>query len=334
MRLIDDTGRLIRAPEVRFSCDEIGLDAFGYNIENRLLVSALEERAATLANLTRFDDEAASVNAGDDFVAVELTDGGSISARLVVGADGRHSLCREAAGIAVGRSELPQAALTFNVSHSRPHHNVSTEFHTPQGPCVFVPLPGDRSSVVWVSEPKEAERLTALSDAELSDAAEARSHSILGRLHVEPGRNRFPLVIERPRQFAKARIALVGEAAHVLPPIGAQGLNMGLRDAADIAEIVRNAITSGEDPGSPAAMSRYASMRRPDVMSRTFAIDMANRSLLSAFLPTQSLRAAGLHLIGSVGPLRRLAMREGLAPSWRSPYADRSVTETPAVRSE
>ena len=332
MRLIDDTGRLIRAPEVKFSCDEIGLDVFGYNIENRALVSALEQRAATLENLTRLDDDAAAINAADDMVAIELAGGASISARLVVGADGRHSLCREAAGIVVKRTELHQAALTFNVSHSRPHHNISTEFHTQQGPCVFVPLPGNRSSVVWVSEPKEAERLLALSDQQLSDAAEARSHSLLGQIHVEPGRNRFPLVIEQPRQFAKARIVLVGEAAHVLPPIGAQGLNMGLRDAADIAEIVRNALAANEDPGSSTMMDRYALVRRPDVMSRTFAIDMANRSLLSAFLPMQSLRAAGLHLIGSFGPLRRLAMREGLAPSWRSSRV--GVMETPAARSE
>jgi len=234
-----------------------------------------------------------------------------------VGADGRQSLCREAAGIGVTRRDLNQAALTFNVSHSRPHGYISTEFHTPQGPCVFVPLPGDRSSVVWVSSPKEADRLMALSDDELAEAAETRCHSILGRLRIEPGRNRFPLAVEQPQVFARARIALVGEAAHVLPPIGAQGLNMGLRDAADIADVVRDARSSGGDPGAPAALDRYAFARRFDVMSRTFAIDIANRSLLSGFLPMQSLRAAGLHLIGSFGPLRRLAMREGLAPSWR-----------------
>lgn len=334
MRLVDDTGRLIRAPEVRFSCDEIGLDVFGYNIENRVLVSSLEERAAALTNLTRFDDEAAAIQAEDDIVSLRLANGGTLSARLVVGADGRHSLCREAVGIHVRRSELHQAALTFNITHSRPHQNISTEFHTPQGPCVFVPLPGERSSVVWVSEPKEADRLMALSDDELSDAAEVRSHSILGKLQVEPGRNRFPLVIEQPRQFAKTRIALVGEAAHVLPPIGAQGLNMGLRDAADLAETVRDALAAGEDPGSASVLSRYASARRPDVMSRTFAIDIANRSLLSTFLPMQSLRAAGLHLIGSFGPLRRLAMREGLAPSWRPSASVHEVTATRAARSE
>jgi 2-octaprenyl-6-methoxyphenol hydroxylase len=291
---------------------------FGYNLENRLLVSALEDRAAALSNLTRFDDEAAAISPEEEIVAIRLGNGVSLSARLAVGADGRHSLCREAAGIGVKRRVLDQAALTFNVGHSRPHRNISTEFHTPQGPCVFVPLPGDRSSVVWVSAPKEAERLIALSDEELSQAAEAQSHSILGRLKVEPGRHMFPLAIEQPHEFTRARIALVGEAAHVVPPIGAQGLNMGLRDAADVANVVRAALASGEDPGASAVLDRYASARRADVVSRTFAIDIANRSLLSAFLPMQSLRAAGLHLIGSFGPLRRLAMREGLAPSWRT----------------
>ncbi|HEV7876973.1 UbiH/UbiF family hydroxylase [Bradyrhizobium sp.] len=317
MRLVDDTGRLIRAPEVKFSSEEIGLDTFGYNIENRVLMDALEERAAELANLIRFDDEAESVIHRDAHALVRIRQGRSLSAHLVVGADGRRSLCRKAAGIAVKRRDLNQAALTFNIAHARSHRSVSTEFHSPYGPCVFVPLPGDRSSVVWVTAPNEAERLMALSDDELSEAAERQSHSILGRVSVEPGRHLFPLAIEQPRQFAKGRIALVGEAAHVLPPIGAQGLNMGLRDAADIADIAREAMLQGEDPGSPQVLTRFDSARRSDVASRTFVIDMANRSLLSDFLPVQSLRAAGLHLIGAIGPLRRLAMREGLAPSWR-----------------
>jgi 2-octaprenyl-6-methoxyphenol hydroxylase len=317
MRLVDDTGRLIRAPEVRFSCDEIGLDAFGYNIENRVLVEALEQRAAEFSDLIRFDDDADTVSPGDTIVAIGTGHGKSLSARLVVGADGRQSLCREAAGIKIRRRELNQAALTFNVNHSRPHRNVSTEFHTPQGPCAFVPLAGNRSAVVWVAAPKEAERLMALSDDEMSGAAETQSHSILGRIQVEPGRHLFPLSIEQPGHFAQHRVALVGEAAHVIPPIGAQGLNMGLRDAADIADIAGQALASGEDPGSSQLLKRYDWTRRGDVISRTFAVDLANRSLLTELLPMQTVRAAGLHLIGSIGPLRRLAMREGLAPSWR-----------------
>ncbi len=317
MRLVDDTGRLFRAPEVRFSCHEIGLDAFGYNIDNRSLMLALEARAAELSNLVRFDDEAESVVIEADDVALRTASGRFLSARLVVGADGRNSLCREAAGIAVTRRELNQTALTFNVSHARPHRNVSTEFHTPHGPCVFVPLPGDRSSIVWVAAPAQAERLRGSSDEELSAAIERQSHSILGRMIVEPGRNLFPLAIERPKSFGRDRIALVGEAAHVVPPIGAQGLNLGLRDAADIARLAGEAIAAGQDPGADDVLKRYDRARRPDILSRTFAIDIANRSLLNDFLPLQPVRAVGMHLLGAIGPLRRFAMREGLTPTWR-----------------
>ncbi|WP_024341903.1 UbiH/UbiF family hydroxylase [Bradyrhizobium japonicum] len=317
MRLVDDTGRLFRAPEVRFSCHEIGLDAFGYNIDNRSLMLALEERAVELPNLVRFDDEAESVVIESHDVSVRTACGQFLSARLVVGADGRHSLCREAAGIEVTRRDLNQTALTFNVSHARPHRNVSTEFHTPHGPCVFVPLPGDRCSIVWVSTSADAERLRALSDEELSAAIEKQSHSILGRMTVEPGRNLFPLAIERPKSFGRDRIALVGEAAHVVPPIGAQGLNLGLRDAADIARLASDAIAAGQDPGADEVLRRYDRARRPDILSRTFAIDIANRSLLNDFLPLQPVRAVGMHLLGAVGPLRRFAMREGLTPTWR-----------------
>src|SRR5207302_10149238 len=127
MRLVDDTGRLIRAPEVRFSCLEIGLDAFGYNIENSALIAALEQRAADLSRLTRFDDEADTVSPGETIVTIRTGSGKTLSARLAIGADGRQSLCREAAGIAVRRRELNQAALTFNISHARSHRNLSTE---------------------------------------------------------------------------------------------------------------------------------------------------------------------------------------------------------------
>jgi 2-octaprenyl-6-methoxyphenol hydroxylase len=317
MRLVDDTRRLIRAPEVKFVADEIGLDAFGYNIENRELLAALEARAAELTNLVRYDDDAETIQVDEFQATVHTRQGGTVSAKLLVGADGRQSICRDAAGIDVKRRPLKQTALTFNIAHSRPHRNISTEFHTPEGPCVFVPLPGDRSSVVWVASPAEAERLMALSDDQLSDAAERAMHSILGRVRVGPGRHLFPLGIEQPRQFAKNRIVLVGEAAHVLPPIGAQGLNMGLRDGADIADITTEAMARGEDPGAPVTLARFDSRRRSDIASRTMAIDLANRSLLSDFVPMQVVRAAGLHLLSAVGPLRRIAMREGLAPTWR-----------------
>ncbi len=320
MRLVDDTGRLVRAPEVKFTCDEIGRDAFGYNTENRLLIAALEQRASECASLSRIDDDAESVTPGDLAVDIVTKRGARFKAQLVVGSDGRHSLCREAAGIAVQRRDLEQTALTFNVSHTRPHRDTSTEFHTPSGPCVFVPLPGQCSSVVWVSRPDEAARLHALSDAELGREAERQSHSILGAMNVEGERFTFPLSIERPARLAAQRIVLAGESAHVLPPIGAQGLNMGLRDAADLAGIVGDCVAIGDDPGSESVLASYERSRKADIATRTFAIDLANRSLLSDFLPVQPARAIGLGLIGSIGPLRRLAMREGLSPSWRRSF--------------
>ncbi len=326
MRLVDDTGRLIRAPEVRFASEEIGLDVFGYNIENRILVAALERRADELAGLTRFDDDADHVAPQPDAVGITTRTGRGLTARLVAGADGRHSISRDAAGITVSRRPLHQTAITFNVRHTRPHGGASTEFHTEHGPCVFVPLPGERSSIVWVTSARETERLMALDDEALALAAEQRAHSILGRMTVEGGRHAFPLTIERPRRLAMHRVVLVGEAAHVVPPIGAQGLNLGLRDAADLADVVIAALARGDDPGAPEALARYERMRVPDVASRTFAIDMANRSLLSSLLPLQGLRALGMHLLGGFGPLRRLAMREGLAPSWRTARHDASFT--------
>lgn len=318
MRLVDDTGRLIRAPEVRFASAEIGMDAFGYNIENRNLMVALEAAAEEIGNLDRFDDEAESIAPRDDAAVVRTRQGQTLAGRLVIGADGRHSQCREAAGITVSSRALNQSALTFNITTSRPHNEVSTEFHTAEGPCVFVPLPGRHMSIVWVAAPKEAQRLMALSDDELSAAAEKQSHSIFGKVSVQHGRNLFPLAIEKPSAYGRNRIVLVGEAAHVVPPIGAQGLNMGLRDAGDIAEIVEDAMARDQDPGSDAVIARFGRARGADVASRTFAIDMANRTLLSDLLPAQAVRAAGMQLISSVGPLRRIAMREGLSPFWRS----------------
>ena len=143
-----------------------------------------------------------------------------------------------AAGIDTRSRSYPQTALTFNLAHSRPHHDTSTEFHTEAGPFTLVPLPGQRSSLVFVVDPGRGLSPLGASDADMAAEIERRSHSILGRIEVEPGRGVFPLVVETATRFGARRVALIGEAAHVIPPIGAQGLNLGLRDAATIAELV------------------------------------------------------------------------------------------------
>jgi len=319
MRIVDDTGRLWRAPEVKFSADEIALDAFGHNIENRHLIDALAKRTRNLPALSIVEDEVVAVSSQADAATVTLKGGKPLRAQIVVGADGRHSLCRAAAGITTDEHRYPQTAMTLCLSHSRPHHDTSTEFHTPSGPFTLVPLPGNRSSLVWVLDPAAADELAALDDLALAARIEQASHSILGKLQVEPRRGMFPLTVSTARRFAGDRIALVGEAAHVLPPIGAQGLNLGLRDAAMIAELVVAAQRAGHDIGGAEVTSRYDRMRRTDVGSRALAIDLLNRSLLSDFLPMQGARGLGLYLLDRIGPLRRAVMREGVAPAASQP---------------
>jgi len=319
MRIVDDTGRLWRAPEVRFDAAEIGLEAFAWNIENRHLVVALAARARELSALQRIDDDAAGVEIGDDRVAIALAGGGRLTGRLVVGADGRDSRCRAAAGIEMERKSYPQTALTFNLGHARPHGDSSTEFHTADGPFTLVPLSGLRSSLVCVVAPGEARYLGELDAAALAEEIERRSHSILGKITVEPGHGAFPLGVETARRFGASRIALIGEAAHVLPPIGAQGLNLGLRDAAAIAELVVEARQNGDDVGAPALTDAFDRARRADVASRTMAVDLVNRTLLSDFLPVQGARGLSLYLLNQVGPLRRAVMREGVAAGMAQP---------------
>ena len=317
IRIVDATARLLRAPEVCFDAAEIDLDAFGYNIENRHLLAALQARAADL-KINHIPAAALAVKSDEREVVIGVV-GGEARAQLVIGADGARSICRAAAGIGSKRREYPQAALTLNLAHARPHDDISTEFHTESGPFTLVPLPGRRSSLVCVLAPETARDLAAMTDDVLAKEIERRSHSLLGPVSVEPGRGFFPLAVETANSLAQSRIALVGEAAHVVPPIGAQGLNLGLRDGAAIAEIVADARRRGLDVGVPSVLARYAASRHADVLSRTVAVDFLNRSLLADFLPVQGMRGLSLFLVERIGPLRRALMREGVAPAMSQP---------------
>jgi 2-octaprenyl-6-methoxyphenol hydroxylase len=317
LRIADDTGRLWPAPQVRFEAAEIAREAFGWNIENTHLIAALWERAAAMPTLTRVEVAAQAIQIDDAGATVALSDGSSLRCRLAVGADGRNSVCRAAAGIALESRSAPQTAFTFTLCHGRPHHDIATEFHTAHGPFTLVPLPGLRSSLVCVAAAADARRLSVLSGTTLDDEIERRAHSILGKMRVEPGHGAFPLAVATASRMAANRIALVGEAAHLFPPIGAQGLNLGLRDAVTIAEIAGDIHRAGGDIGE--ATAEYDRRRRRDVISRTVAVDLLNRSLLTDFLPVQGVRGLGLYLLNRVGPLRRAIMREGVAPSGATP---------------
>jgi len=311
MQIIDGTDRLLRTPTAQFRSADVGLPAFGYKIPNHVLLDTLQAAVSAEANITRLAVPVQAAALSDGMVLLTLADGTTISAAFVIGADGRKSKVREGAGVNTRNWSYPQSAVVLNFSHSLPHGNISTEFHTPTGPFTQVPLPGSRSSLVWVVKPEEAERLLALSPEELSAQVEQRMQSMLGKVTVEPGPQAWPLSSLMADRFGKGRVALIGEAAHAFPPIGAQGLNLSLRDVITLTEIL-SPITGNPIPAD--AGDRFNRRRRPDIMSRTFGVDLLNRSLLSDFLPVQMLRAGGLHLLTALPPLRNLVMREGVEP--------------------
>lgn len=311
MQILDGTSRLLRAPPVAFRASEVGLSAFGYNFPNAAMLPLLREAIATEPNASVLARSVTEIHHEPDGVTLTLDDGAEVGAAFVVGADGRNSPVRESAGIGVRTWSYPQTALVLNFRHERPHRNISTEFHTESGPFTQVPLPGNRSSLVWVLKPAVAEDMLSLSVEELSRRVEERMQSLLGKVDVEPGVQAWPLSGMMAKAFGKGRLALVGEASHVFPPIGAQGLNLSLRDIMALVDII--APSSG-GPISSRAGDRYDSRRRADVLSRTASVDVLNRSLLSDFLPMQVLRAAGLHVLAGISPLRSLVMREGVEP--------------------
>jgi 2-octaprenyl-6-methoxyphenol hydroxylase len=195
-----------------------------------------------------------------------------------------------------------------NLRHTLPHNDTSTEFHTETGPFTLVPLRDNCSSLVCVETAEGAAHLAALPDDELAQEIERRSASILGKVEIDGQRQVFELCGMRARNFAANRIALVGEAAHVIPPIGAQGLNLGLRDVAELA-----AAFTAEDPGAAALLDDYDRRRRADVLGRTTIIDGLNRSLLTDSLLVQSVRGLAIMALDRLPPLRRAVMRQGIA---------------------
>ena len=318
MRLIDDTGRLLRAPTTEFDSAEIGLEAFGYNIDNNKLVAALHDGLADSDRALLIEDQqlASAVTLKEDYASIEMQDGSEWQARLAIAADGRKSLVKEAAGIDMRKWSYPQAALVVNLHHpSTPHNNSSTEFHTPTGPFTLVPYrDGVTSSLVCVVKPETAEALKAMDHPALALELERRAHSLLGAFELVSEPQIFPLAGMVAKDFSGLRAALIAESAHVFPPIGAQGLNLSLRDIEALADAVNaHCDASGVgDPGADGVLSQYARARRNDIWSRTAGVHMLNMSLLSSLPFGQGARTAGLAVANMVPAAKRFMMKAGL----------------------
>ncbi len=290
MRIVDATQRLIRSPAVTFRAGEIDETAFGYNIPNAALNQKLAEAVENNPAIKRITQPAIEYRNNGDHVTITLAGGDTLHTRLVVAADGRNSAAREAAGIRTRRWSYPQTAVVLSFAHEVEHENISTEFHTEEGPFTQVPLKGKRSSLVWVVNPGRAEMLLALDDLALAQRIEDMMQSMLGKVTIDIRPQAWPLSGMVPLSFASKRTILIGEAAHVFPPIGAQGLNLGTRD---VETLIKAIASDPSDPGSDRVIRAYDRGRRPDILARTGSVDALNRSLLSPMLPAQIARGVG-----------------------------------------
>lgn len=314
LRLVDSKGWPPRIRGSRtFHAADLGLDAFGWNLPNWRtageLITALDARDGVDLRLGR---AFAALDARDGSVTVTLDDGAHIEARLVLAADGHASPVRKAHGIAAARTGYGQKALAFTVAHDVPHDHVSTEIYNRGGAFVLVPLP-DRdgrhaSAVVWMDDGPRALRLAEMPALAFEAELIERSCNVLGSLTLTSPRRVWPIVTQTARRITAPRTALIAEAAHVMPPIGAQGLNTSLADIADLA----GRLDPGADPGSPDILAAFARARALDMRVRSGAVDILNRVCRSGNPLVQAARLAAFAALHDITPLRRGIMRAGL----------------------
>ncbi|WEK06054.1 MAG: FAD-dependent monooxygenase [Candidatus Devosia phytovorans] len=307
IRIIDATNRLIRAPETLFDAQEAGHDAFGWNFANMRLMERFNAVAQTLANLEGRNLGATELHD----TTVSLTDGTTLSAPLIVGADGKKSLIRAAAGLKARETAFTQSALVCDLDLGRPIHGTSVEFHYSQGPFTLVPAGGNRANLVWIDdhalllEAREsgAEKLTA--------TLLEKSQRLFGKITLASPVFVFPLSSLSVPNAGADGVVLVGEAAHAFPPIGAQGLNLGLRDVADLAASLAVSDRSTPDWAQKLSLD-YATRRSADLARTGGMVDTLFRSLLAEMIPAQALRAGGLWALKLAPFLRKQAFSLGM----------------------
>jgi 2-octaprenyl-6-methoxyphenol hydroxylase len=312
IRIIDVTGRLLRAPTTVFRASDTGLAEFGVSLTTAKIVELLTNKARTLANLEIAPVDIQSIERAETGFYLIDDEGKGFAAPFVVAADGQRSMAREAAGISVRKWSYDQTALTFVVTHKLDHEDISTEFHTADGPFTLVPSGHLTSTVVWMMRPGEAERLMALDPETFALTAEKTCRSILGKLTLCGSRGAYPMGGLLAESFIAPNIALVGETAHAFPPIGAQGLNLGFRDADSLADVLTKAVRNGFSIAD-VSLTDWDRNRCRDAGLRTAGVDAFNRSLLTDFLPVSAARGLGLMVLKNIAPLRRSVMRMGLA---------------------
>ena len=313
MRIVDASGESgTERVTADFDAADISEKPFGWNLPNWLIRRELIARIAALPNVAlRTGVGFRAMLPREAEVLVNLTDGTQARAQLLIGADGRNSAVRDAAGISATTTRYGQKALTFAVTHAAPHANISTEIHRSGGPFTSVPLPDHDgqpcSAVVWMETGTEVQRLAALDDDAFAAQATARSAGLYGPLTLASRRMVWPIISQIADSLTAPRTALVAEAAHVMPPIGAQGLNMSLRDLATLLDLAKT-----HDIGSRKMLDAYQRQRHLDIKLRVTGIDALNRASMAGAPLVQDLRVAGIKALVGAAPIRKTLMQMGL----------------------
>ena len=293
-------------------------EPFAHMVENRYLIDALAKHAE--ANGVELKATAvASYESHGDAVDVRLADGGAIEASLLIAADGARSKLRERAGIATNGWDYDQSGIVVTVGHEREHHGRAEEHFLPAGPFAILPLTGKRSSLVWTEQRKEAARIVGLSDDEFHGELERRFGLHLGEVKALDKPRAFPLSYFVARSFIAERMALVGDAAHVIHPIAGQGLNMGLKDVAALAEVVVDAARLGIDFGQSDVLERYQRWRRFDTMAMGLATNSLNFLFSNKSTLLRTVRDIGLGLVDRTPPLKEMFIRQAAGLSGEIP---------------
>jgi 2-octaprenyl-6-methoxyphenol hydroxylase len=285
----------------------------GYIVENRVLRRALIERIRSIPNLVFIAPLAVrSVSASPLAATALLSDGREIRGRLIAAADGQQSPLRRTAGIRTLEWQYGQTGIVTTVWHQRPHHGVAVEHFLPAGPFAILPMTDNRSSIVWTERAELAPRLISLSDAAFAEELAARFGDYLGAIEPIGPRWTYPLALLLAERYVAPRLALVGEAAHVIHPIAGQGLNLGIRDIAVLAELVIDARRLGLDIGDEALLAQYQRWRRFDALALAAVTDGLNRLFSNTLAPLQLARDLGLAAVNRLPPLKRLLMRDAM----------------------
>jgi len=316
MRLKDDGNPNLPVKEVNFPATEIGVPQFGHNIPNLRLQQALQQALLNHKNAHFMPETGLSYyTVTDSGVTATLDNGDTIEADIIIGCDGRYSKTREIAGLSVNEREYGQSAITCVIDHSKPHDNISTEHHRAGGPFTIVPMKGDQSAIVWVEKTPRADELMALSKDLFEKALQENSHGIVGKITLKTPPQSWPLKTLIAPKLTANRVAIAAEAAHVMSPIGAQGLNLSLRDIAALAETLVDAARNGQDIGSALVLREYENRRKLDIKTRVEGINQFNKVVSNNIDFLRMARRSGLSALKTFPPLKQLIMHQGLAPN-------------------